>query len=205
MTEEVTLAGDKMLMVEHDDGSVSISFDDKGTGRSCGKCSLCCKLLPIPVPLNKPAGSRCQFQKASKGCSIYPRRPMACKTWSCRWLSDPLAQGLKRPDRTHYVVDFSYGTATSTNEQTGVSTPVSMLQVWVDPAFRDAHRDPDLRTYLAMMAEKWQVGAIIRYGTQEAFLLLAPALTDGTWVERRDEFYPWSDQMPAQLNRVQPA
>jgi hypothetical protein len=97
------LAGDRMTVVERD-GVTTFTFDDKGTGRVCGDCQLCCKLLPVP-PLKKAAGRRCQHQKFGKGCAIQDHKPFACRAWSCRWLSDPATAGMSRPDRSHYVID----------------------------------------------------------------------------------------------------
>jgi hypothetical protein len=196
MTERLELSGDKMRFVETADGTLHVTFDDKGTGRSCGTCSLCCKLLPIPS-LNKPAGQRCKHQKALKGCSIYPDRPNACKTWACRWLSDPQAAGLKRPDRTHYVVDLDYDKITQGDAE------LPALQVWCDPAFPDAHKDRDLRAFLLMMAERFHVGAIVRYGPRDGFLLIAPTFCqDGQWREIR-EFNYRSDETPFSFDRVE--
>lgn len=59
------------------------------TGRACGTCSLCCKLLDVPV-LKKPAGKWCEHCKPGKGgCSIYLNRPQTCRTYACAWLTDP--------------------------------------------------------------------------------------------------------------------
>jgi Fe-S-cluster containining protein len=99
--------------------------------RQCGDCQLCCKLLPMQpgrrearattalieaglarpdefvgmLPeWTKPAGERCKFQKAGKGCAVYARRPLGCRLWNCRWLVD--AGETSRPDRAHYVIDI---------------------------------------------------------------------------------------------------
>lgn len=75
--------------------------------RTCGDCQLCCKLLPVRA-VGKGANERCRHQRFGKGCAIYhhPSFPVECRVWSCRWLVDPEAHGLSRPDRTHYVVDI---------------------------------------------------------------------------------------------------
>ena len=80
--------------------------------RQCGSCTLCCKLLPVRdnlVGIDKDAGVRCRHQSSSKGCKVYHKPwdfPVACGMWSCRWLVDPETEGLRRPDRSHYVVDI---------------------------------------------------------------------------------------------------
>jgi len=57
------------------------------TGRDCGKCSLCCKVLGIGE-LKKPAGSWCSHCKPGKGgCAIYQQRPSECDNFNCLWLT----------------------------------------------------------------------------------------------------------------------
>jgi hypothetical protein len=45
--EEVRLAGNKMVIEDRPDGSLTVRFDDRGTGRTCGsgnnRCTLCCR------------------------------------------------------------------------------------------------------------------------------------------------------------------
>jgi hypothetical protein len=185
MTEKLELAGDRMKIVEDEHGTVTITFDDIGTGRNCGDCGLCCKLLPIP-PLNKPAGVRCQHSRHHKGCTIYKGRPTACRTWSCRWLADPLTAGMPRPDRCHYVIDMSYDHITQMMPD-GSKKQISSLQVWVDPAFPEAHRAPELRAFMLMMAEKWGVVTTVRFSSRKAVIVVAPPHnSNGEWLEVSD-------------------
>ena len=51
-----------------------IEVSKKYTGRQCGDCSMCCKVLPITrtTELQKPAGAWCKHCRPSKGgCGIY--------------------------------------------------------------------------------------------------------------------------------------
>jgi len=179
------LAGDRMTFEERDDGSVTVRWDDKGTGRSCGSCQLCCKLVPVPQ-ISKPAGVRCEHARVGKGCAIYSARPTSCRTWSCRWLSDPTASGLRRPDRGHYVVDIEYDTVARIEAATGATVgSSSVLQVWVDPGFREAHKAPELRAYIADIGERYGIPTIIRWSSRDAMVLYPPAVTGGEWVEDR--------------------
>lgn len=75
---ELELAGNKMRLETHADGSATITFDDKGTGRGCGYCTLCCKLLPV-MDLHKAAGERCRFWHGPQAVSVAATRvsPMA--------------------------------------------------------------------------------------------------------------------------------
>lgn len=52
--------------------------------RNCGSCTLCCKLLAVPV-IDKPRGQWCQHCTPGKGCNIYRDRPGVCRDWNCGW------------------------------------------------------------------------------------------------------------------------
>jgi hypothetical protein len=186
MSDKLSFAGDQMRLTENPDGSASITWDNKGTGRRCGECTLCCKLVPVPQ-LTKPAGKKCQHAKYGKGCTIYARRPNVCRAWSCRWLADPLTAAMPRPDRCHYVIDLSYDYITMINHETGVSTKITVLQVWVDPAFPDAHRAPELRAYMLSQAEKGGIATIVRWNSRDAMTIFPPPISsDRQWHEIRD-------------------
>jgi hypothetical protein len=179
--------------------------------RRCGDCQLCCKLLPLkardsdatvramkdagmPIPagladmvpdFDKPANTRCQHQQHGKGCRIYPRRPLACQLWSCRWLNEADTADQHRPDHSHVVIDVMPDYVTLKNNQTGEMHPCEVIQIWVDPAYPDAHRDPAIRAYVARQAERGPL-ALIRNGSHDAFLLVPPSVaSDGEWHEMR--------------------
>jgi hypothetical protein len=57
-------------------------------GRTCGACSLCCKVYSI-AELNKPAGQWCPHLARGPGCTIYKSRPQDCRQFFCAWLLDP--------------------------------------------------------------------------------------------------------------------
>lgn len=152
--------------------------------RQCGACQLCCKLVPVRE-LGKGAGVRCQHQQAGHGCKIYHHQtmPMSCRLWTCRWLVADDTRDLARPDRSHYVVDVMPDFVVAQDGPGAEPIKVGAIQVWVDPDYRDAHRDPALRAYLERRAEEGIV-AIIRYGASEGFTLVAPAMSgDGQWHE----------------------
>ncbi len=155
--------------------------------RRCGDCQLCCKLLPVSG-IRKPANTRCAHQRHGKGCAVYgrtehPKMPLECKLWSCRWLVDGGTADFSRPDRSHYVLDVMPDFVTAQAGPDAERIRIEALQVWVDPNYRDAHRDPALRAYLAKAGEAGIV-AIIRYGSKEGFTLVPPALSGtGDWLE----------------------
>lgn len=160
---------------------LTLDFDAKTT-RRCGDCQLCCKLLPTKE-LDKPGNTRCQHQKVRLGCKIYARRPPACQLWSCRWLTRNDTEDMHRPDRVHYVLDPIPDYVTAQNNQTGAEQVVPVIQIWCDPAYRDAHRDPGLRRYLARRAAEGWCG-LARYGQADAVLIVPPELAhNGQWIE----------------------
>lgn len=184
-SEPLTLAGERMRITEDDQGTTTISFDDVGTGRVCGACQLCCKLLPVP-PIHKAAGERCRHSKAGKGCTIYADRPFACRTWACRWLADPKTAGMPRPDRCHYVLDMETDYATM-RDDAGTEHRLNLFQVWVDPAYPEAHRAPELRAFMLATAERWGVPTIVRFSSTSAIVIWPPPINgSGEWVEQRD-------------------
>jgi hypothetical protein len=68
------------------------------SGRTCGDCSLCCKLLEISAErapeVAKPAGQWCK-NCVQPGCSIYDRRPALCRDFKCMWLLDDRYGGVE--------------------------------------------------------------------------------------------------------------
>lgn len=153
--------------------------------RVCGDCQLCCKLLPTKE-IGKPANTRCKHQKVGKGCVIYATRPFSCRHWRCRWLIGDDTADLARPDRAHLVIDIMPDYVTAVDPISGRRQDHPVLQVWTDPAFPDAHRDPHFRAYVARQGEEHGMAALIRCGSLDGFLLVPPALNKGgEWIEIR--------------------
>ncbi len=151
--------------------------------RKCGDCTLCCRLVPVPV-LAKKANERCKHQSYSKGCRIYARRPQPCWAYNCKWLMEDDTADLSRPDRSHYVLDPMPDYIVAQNE-TGEHT-VPVIQIWVDPHYPDAHRDPALRAYLERRSHEGFIG-LVRYNSEDAFALIPPNRTaNHEWVEHRE-------------------
>lgn len=151
--------------------------------RSCGACQLCCRLLPVKS-LNKGGGERCQHQRYAKGCAVYRQLGMVspeCRLWSCRWLVDPDAAELHRPDHCDYVVDVVPDMVKAVKD-TGEEFYVPVLQVWLDHP--RAHHDPALRAYMVRL----NMPAIIRLNERAAFLLIPPSMSGtGEWMERQTD------------------
>lgn len=154
------------------------------TARQCGDCQLCCKLLPVRS-VAKLAGQRCSHQQHHKGCNVYAKLwnvAPECKLWNCRWLTNDDAGELRRPDRSHYVIDVMPEYVTVNDD--GVEKTVPVVQIWVDPAYPDAHRDPALRAWLLRRgAEGW--AGLVRYSAEDGFVIFPPnMMDDGQWHER---------------------
>jgi hypothetical protein len=70
------------------------------------------------------------------------------------------------------------------NGDDGEVVNMPVVQVWVDPKFPAAHRDPALRRYLGAIGQI----AVIRYGSRKCMLLVPPSMTsDGEWMEREEQ------------------
>lgn len=154
--------------------------------RQCGDCQLCCELLPVRA-VNKGAGVKCQHQQFRKGCTIHDRLwhvSPECRLWNCRWLLNDDAADLRRPDRSHYVIDImpEYVTAGHVDGvKAGPTAQFRVVQIWVDPAHRDAHRDPALRDWLERQ-KGW--AGLVRYSGTEGFVIFPPNMSkDGQWHE----------------------
>lgn len=154
--------------------------------RQCGGCTLCCKLVPVEE-LHKAAGQRCQHVRTGKGCAIYAKRPWSCREWTCMWIkgaegADKEPLQLRRPDRSHYVVDEAPDIIRMRDNATGKVTQITVMQIWCDPLYPDAWQDPDL---LAML-ERAAVVALIRYDSVKGFAIFPPNTnTTGQW-QRQD-------------------
>lgn len=167
-------------------------------GRKCGTCQACCTLVPVELREgHKPANVRCPHLR-SKGCGIYETRPRPCWAWSCKWLFDEstVVPGIRRPDLAGYAIDPMLDTILVDEH------PVEVIQVWVDPTRRDAHRDPALRAWLAAMCAQYGFLTIVRWGSKDGLVLVPPdANTEGEWLEHGGELKT-QDAMRAKLAEV---
>jgi hypothetical protein len=72
-------------------------------GRSCGTCSMCCKVYSIRE-LNKPAGQWCIHAVRGSGCTIHANRPRSCREFFCSWLVDPNLGPEWKPEVSRFVL-----------------------------------------------------------------------------------------------------
>jgi hypothetical protein len=121
------------------------------TGRSCGSCTLCCKVYEVPPIDNKPRGVWCRHCQPGKGCGIWEQRPEFCRDFHCHWIRDDSFGPEWKPDIAKFVM----------NERD------SGLIVTVDPGHPQAwRREPYLaglrRIAFAMNQDRRAVQVMVR-------------------------------------------
>jgi hypothetical protein len=84
-----------------------LQLDEKGlvAGRSCGSCTLCCKVFDVSwLEKPKPAGAWCHHCAPGKGCSIWQDRPSRCMDYHCLWRLNPNMGEEWRPDKAGFIM-----------------------------------------------------------------------------------------------------
>jgi hypothetical protein len=77
-------------------------------GRECGECNACCQYLKIDTPeLRKGPNIPCRHWNG--GCTIYDRRPDACRRFFCGWRLMPNLDETWRPDRSNVMLRLVQG------------------------------------------------------------------------------------------------
>lgn len=101
-------------------------------GRSCGSCSLCCKVLEVK-PMFSAAGQWCKLCDPGRGCKQHMLRPKECRDFNCLWLTDAMFDPEWKPEVAKFVMSLEY------NE--------TCLAIHVDPKLPNAWRkDPYAKT-----------------------------------------------------------
>lgn len=72
-------------------------------GRTCGTCTLCCKVFEVPV-LSKPAGQWCRHCQTGRGCGIHETRPEHCRAFHCLWISQDFLGPEWKPEIAKFVL-----------------------------------------------------------------------------------------------------
>jgi hypothetical protein len=109
-------------------------------GRSCGSCTLCCKVMSI-AEIGKPHGAWCTHCRPGRGCIVYEKRPRECRTFNCAWLMDERLAPEWKPDRSKLVVTIAH-------DGNGI-------EIRCDPKFPQAWRQEPYRTRI----REWSEGA----------------------------------------------
>ena len=77
-------------------------------GRSCGTCTLCCKLIAV-IELDKPPGEWCPHCIKKGGCAIHATRPTGCRTFFCHWMTEQGLGAEWKPERSKLVLVMGEG------------------------------------------------------------------------------------------------
>lgn len=177
---------------------VEIALRDMNIGRpsrppkrSCategkGRCSLCCKVLPV-LELDKPQGKWCQHAGKGTGCRIYqdPARPDACSTWRCMWvgldenerLPGTLFAALRRPDQVHYVIE--HGADVFYVDGKGIGCMV----IYPDLNYPDAWRRDKVLIEMIKAFAQSRVATMVRYPDYGLAILAPPLVPE--WKEEK--------------------
>jgi hypothetical protein len=110
-------------------------------GRSCGSCTLCCKLFPVP-DLGKAAGRWCPHVAQGRGCAIHASRPPICRAFHCQWLYHGELGPEWKPERAKFVLSIYSGSRS--------------LAVTVDPGEPLAWTKPPYYSHL----KRWAAAAV---------------------------------------------
>jgi hypothetical protein len=76
------------------------------TDRSCGTCTLCCKVFDVPPVDNKPRGVWCKHCTPGRGCGIWQTRPDFCRDFHCMWIKDATLGPEWKPDIAKFVLNY---------------------------------------------------------------------------------------------------
>ncbi len=74
-------------------------------GRTCGSCTLCCKVYDVPA-VESVAGQWCRHTKAGRGCGIHETRPQHCRNFHCLWMTESWLGPEWKPDRAKMVLSL---------------------------------------------------------------------------------------------------
>jgi hypothetical protein len=72
-------------------------------GRSCGTCTLCCKVFDVPA-IDKAAGQWCRHCTPGGGCGIYETRPQQCRSFHCMWMTTDFLGPEWKPEKAKFVL-----------------------------------------------------------------------------------------------------
>jgi hypothetical protein len=128
-------------------------------GRSCGSCTLCCKVFPVPWIDEKPAGSWCKHCTPGKGCGIWQTRPQKCRDFLCQYFYIPEMTEEWRPDRAKFLVH------TEIND--------FILMIHADPAQPNAwKREPYGSKIRGIAAHRMSIGkGVVLYLAGKKFII----------------------------------
>lgn len=113
-------------------------------GRSCGSCTLCCKVFAVPE-VESPRSVLCKHCIPNKGCSIHSSRPPICREFFCNWLLIDTLGPEWQPERSKIVL-----------QSVAVAGGHQGLSVHADPDFPNNWRQPPYYPQIKAWAAKAQ-------------------------------------------------
>jgi hypothetical protein len=116
-------------------------------GKSCGPCTMCCKVYEVPV-VEKPAGKWCTHCKPGRGCGIWETRPQFCRDFHCRYIVDPNLGPQWRPDISKFVMNYQ---------------PNGSFAISCDPGARHAWKQEPYYSSLKRMSQQLLENGIAMY------------------------------------------
>ena len=126
--------------------------------RSCGSCSLCCKVMGIGA-LNKPSGHWCPHCRPGKGCGIYGDRPSECRTFNCDWLLNDALGPEWKPEKSKIVMTHRG----------------NKIVAYVDPSAPGQWRkSPFFERLMALVEPSLTRGTLVYVSVSENYILLLP-------------------------------
>jgi hypothetical protein len=111
-------------------------------GRSCGSCTLCCKVFAVPE-VESPRSILCKHCVPNKGCSIHSSRPAICRQFFCNWLLIDTLGPEWQPERSKIVL-----------QSVVVADGHQGLSVHADPDYPESWRQPPYYTQIKGWAAK---------------------------------------------------
>lgn len=76
------------------------------SNRTCGTCTLCCKVFEVPPIDNKPRGVWCKHCKPGRGCGIWETRPDFCRDFHCLWIKEQSLGPEWKPEVAKFVMNW---------------------------------------------------------------------------------------------------
>ena len=138
--------------------ALAMAATQAAAGKSCGSCTLCCKLLRI-AELDKPHGVWCTHARPGQGCAIYAERPRECRTFHCGYLAVAELSDEWHPVKSKIVL---------------IAEPSGGVTAVVDPGRPDAWKhEPfygQLKAWAADVVQRRQ-GVLVRVGRRTIAVL----------------------------------
>lgn len=113
-------------------------------GRTCGECTMCCKLPAIPE-LNKKGGEWCTHCSTRKRCDSYDTRPDSCRRFYCHFMLSDVLDEAWRPSNARFMI------------MSKITNGQKIAMIVVDPPRPDAWRREPYYSTFKLWAEKVRV------------------------------------------------